>query len=137
MLTVATIGAGFYVLNVALSDNLSFRPGDVAYYIVATSRTVREFPRFSAAAQAVDFTYSARDGTAPEQISMTYASTAAAEDLDRRHRAYCQVQHYASVPEDDLFLASRLGCEASDYRIEVNLRPHDQGTLVTVDFVER
>ncbi len=42
-----------------------------------------------------------------------------------------------NVPEGDLFLASRLGCEASDYRIEVKLRPRDQGTLVTVEFLER
>ncbi len=137
MLTVTAIGAGIYVLSVSLSENLTFRLGDAAYYIIATSKTVREFPRFSAAAQAVNFTYSARDGPAPGQISMTYASTAATEDLDRRHRAYCEGQRYASVPEDDLFLASRLGCEASDYRIEVKLRPRDQGTWVTVEFLER
>ena len=137
MSTVIVIGVGAYVLSVSLSEHLTFRLGDAAYYIVATSKTVREFPRFSASGKAVNFTYRARDGPAPGQISMTYASSAAAQDLDRRHRAYCEDQRYASVPEDDLFLASRLGCEASDYRIEVGLLPRVKGTLVTVDFLER
>ncbi len=136
-LTVTAIGAGIYVLSVSLGEHVTFRRGDAAYYIIATSKTVRAFPRFSASARAADFTYVARDGPAPGQITMTYSSTAGVADLDRKHRAYCESRNYTSVPEDDLFLASRLGCDASDYRIEVFLRPRENGTSVTVDFVER
>ena len=128
---------GFYVLNVALSDHLTFQRSDIAYSIVVTSKTVREFPRFAAARQAVDFTYSARDGTAPGQIIMTYSSISAVEDLDRKYRSYCERQGYARFPEDELFLASRLGCDASDYRIEVDFQRRNNSILVTVVFLER
>ena len=111
--------------------------GDAAYTIVATSKTVRDFPRFTTAGQAVDFTYSARDGTAPGQITMTYFSTDAAEDINRKYRDYCQRQGYPIVPEDRHLLSSRLGCDGSDYRIEVDFRRYNTATLVTVVFLER
>lgn len=136
-LTVIAIGGGLYVLNVVFSDNLTFEQGDPAYIFVVTSKTVREFPRFTAAGQTAKFTYSARDGTAPEQIIMTYSSKDTVEDLDREHRTYCERQGYVRVPGDSLILASRLGCDASDYRIEINFVQRKNATLVTVVFLER
>ncbi len=136
-LTVVAIGSGIYVLSVAFSVHLTFQQSDAAYTIVVTSKTVRQFPRFTAAGQAVDFTYSARDGTAPGQIIMTYSSKDAVEDLDRKYQDYCERQGYARVPKDGHFLASRLGCDASDYRIEVDFRQRNNATLVTVVFLER
>ena len=136
-LTVVAIGAGIYVLSIALSDHLTFRRGGPAYAIVVTSGTVRDFPQFGAVKRGAEYTYSARDGTAPGHITMTYASTVGVEDLERRYRDHCARQGYARVPEDRHLLASRLGCDASDYRIEVGFRRQNGTTLVTVDFLER
>lgn len=136
-LTVAAIGGGIYVLNVAFADHLTFRLNDAAYFIVVTSKTVGDFPRFTPVGQVVEFTYSARDGTAPGQIIMTYSSKSAMEDLERKYQGFCAGQSYAKVPEDRRFLASRLGCDASDYRIEVAFQRRNNATLVTVVFLER
>ena len=135
-LIAVLIGIGFYVLNVALSDHLTFQQSDVAYSIVVTSKTVREFPQFTAAGQTVDFTYSARDGTAPGQIIMIYSSSNSVEDLDRKHRVYCERQGYSIVPENEHLLSSRLGCDSSDYRIEVDFQQRNNAILVTVNFLE-
>ena len=136
-LTVVAIGGGIYVLGVALSDHLTFGRNDAAYFIVVTSETVRDFPRFATVGQDVEFTYSARDGTAPGQIVMTYSSKDTVEDLDRKYQGHCTRQGYGRVPKDGYFLASRLGCDASDYRIEVDFQRRANVTLVTVVFLER
>ena len=136
-LLVAATGVGVYVLSIVLSDNLAFRQGSFAYAIVATSDTVRDFPRFVAAGQAVDFTYSPRDGTAPGEIVMTYTSEDAVDDLERKHRQHCERQGYEAVAEDGHLLPSRLACDAQDYRSEVDLQPRGSATSVTVVFLER
>ena len=136
-LIVVAFGIGTYVLSVVFSDHITFRQSDAAYMFVVTSKTVRDFPRFTASRQAVGFTYTARDGTAPGQIIMTYSIKDAVEDLDRKHRSYCERQGYSIVPEDQHFLSSRLGCDASDYRIEVDLQQRNTATLVTVVFMEK
>ena len=136
-LAVVTIGGGVYVLGIALSDHVTFRRNDAAYFIVVTRKTVRDFPRFATVGQAVEFTYSARDGTAPGQIIMTYSSHDGLEDLDRKYQGYCGRQGYTRVPKDGHFLASRLACDASDYRIEVNFQQRKNATMVTVVFLEK
>jgi len=136
-LVVAVTGGGLYVLNLVLSDNLAFRQGDFAYIIV-TTKTVRDFPRFAVIGEKVYFKYSARDGTAPGQIVMTYDSTDTVEDLERKHRAYCQRQDYPEISEDKRLLPSRLACDAFDYRIEIDFRlPRYNATSVRVVFLER
>jgi len=137
-LVVVAIGGGFYVLGIALGDHVTFREGDVAYTIVVTSKTVRNLPRFAAAGQAAAFTYSARDGTAPGQIILTYSSQDAVAELDRKYRDHCTRQGYDGVLENRLFLEkSRLGCDAFDYRIEFEFQRRATATLVTVVFLER
>lgn len=137
LLAVAALAAGFYVLRLVLSDDLAFRQGDLAYAIV-TSETIRAFPRFSAIGDDVDFRYSARDGTAPAEIEMTYHSPDSVDDLLRKYSAYCELQEYAAVPEDEHFLPSRLACDAADHRIEVDFRvPGPDATLVSVTFLEK
>ena len=128
---------GIYVLSIVLSDHVAFRQGGPAYAIIVTSKTVHDFPRFTAAGRDADFTYSARDGTAPGQITMTYSSKDVVNALDRKYRTYCQRQGYASVPESERLLPSRLGCDAPDYRIQIDLQPRGTTTLVTVVFWEQ
>lgn len=137
MLAVAVIGGGLYVLNLVLNDNLAFRQGDFAYTIV-TTKTVREFPRFAVIEERVYFTYSARDGTAPGQIVMTYDSTDSVKELERKHRAYCRREDYPDISKDKRLLPSHLACDASDYRIEVDFQvPRNNATSVRVVFLER
>jgi len=136
-LIAVLIGIGFYVLNVVFSDRLNFQQSDIAYSIVVTSRTIRDFPRFTATGGDVDYTYSARDGTAPGQIVMAYHSNSPADDLDRKYRTYCVRRSYSAIPKNELFLDSRLGCDATDYRIEVNFQQRKESVSVTVVFLEK
>ena len=136
-LVVVAIGSGIYILSVSLSDDLAFRQGDAAYYIVVTSKTVRDFPRYSEVGQVAKFIYSARDGTAPGQIVMTYSSKGSVGEIDEKYQDYCERQGYSKVPNEGLFLESRLGCDASDYRIEVDFQQRSTATSVTVVFIER
>lgn len=136
-LIAGAAGIGIYVLNIVFSDGLKFRQNDAAYFIVATSKTVRNFPRFTAAVRPVDFAYSARDGTAPGQIVMTYSSSDVVADLEGKHRFYCQRQGFPIVPKDRLLSAARLGCDAPDYRIEIDFSRRNNATLVTIVFLER
>ena len=136
-MVVAAIAAGSYVLRVALSEHFTFRQGDAAYWIVMTSKTARDFPRFLAEGQDAAFVYSARDGTAPGWITMTYTSSDTLPDLDSNHRRYCRSQGFSAVPKDGLLLTTRLGCDAPDYRIEIEFRPAGDHNQVTVLFLER
>ena len=137
VLAATAIGAGIYVVNVIFGDNVTFRQGGVTYALIVTSDTVRDFPRFTTAGRPVDFAYSAKDGTAPSQIIMTYLSDEAAEALDRKHRNYCESMPYSIVPVDKHLLESILGCDAPDYRIEIDFHQRNVETLVTVVFLER
>ena len=137
VLATTAVGAGIYVLNIIFSEYIAFRQGGPAYTLLVTSDTVRDFPRFATAGQAVEFAYSARDGTAPSQITMTYASDETAEVLDRKHRDYCERKPYSAVPANKLLLESVLGCDASDYRIEIDFRQHNSAIIVTEVFLER
>ncbi len=132
----AAAAGGIYVLSVALGENVTFEEYDPAYWIVVTSDTVRDFPRFEAEGQTAVFTYDARDGTAPEMIDVQYASSEQPDALARRFYEHCALMAFSPVSKDDLFLPGDLGCDAPDYRIEIALAPRGGGTSVTVRFLE-
>lgn len=136
-LAAATAGGGLYVARIVFSDHLVFRQGGAAYVLIVRSETVRGFPRFAAAGREAEFTYSARDGTAPGVIAMTYASAAGAGDLAARYRDHCRRRGYAPVADGDRLLDSRLACDAADYRIEIAFAARGGATRVTVTFLER
>lgn len=138
VLSVAVIiGGCLYILILVTSDHLEFRENDLAYLAVVTSQTVSGLPRFKAGGDPADFVYSAREGTAPGQIIMTYLSEDTAEGLAQKHRDHCLDRGYAQVPEDQFLLPAQVACDAEDYRIEIALQERGDQTLVTVNFLER
>lgn len=135
--TAAVIGGCLYILILVTSDHLEFRENDLAYLVVVTSETVSGMPRFKAGEDPAEFAYSAREGTAPGQIVMTYLSEDTAEGLVQKHRDHCRGRGYAQVPEDQFLLPAQIACDAEDYRIEISLQERGDRTLVTVNFLER
>ncbi len=132
----AAVAGGVYVLSIALSEDISFQEHHPAYWIVVTSDTVRGFPRFEADGESATFTYRARDGTAPGQITMAYVSKQPIEALEQKHRLFCTQVGYVHVEKNKLLLPTQLGCDAADYRIEIDFRPRADSVLVTVMFLE-
>ena len=132
------IGSGFYVFSLVTSDNLKFQKGDFAHTLIVRSDTIRNFPIINPFDDDIYFTYSARDGTAPEQITMSYDSLASVDELPEKFAAFCKEQNYAAVPQSDYLLRSILACDAPDYRIEIELYlPRHNATRVTVSFLGR
>lgn len=130
------IGSVYYVFNLLTSDNLKFRKGDFAYMLIVRSNVIHDFPTFDVIKEGVSFVYSARDGTAPEEIIMSYDSAASIDDLLQKYRAHCADQNYSEVPEEDFLMHSRLACDAPDYRIEIDFQlPRYDATRVTVSFL--
>lgn len=137
VVAVLAVTVTAYVLRVALSDHYTFRKNDIAYFLVVTSRTIRDFPSFTDADETLKFTYQARDGTAPSQITITYNSNQPAETLRRDYRRHCVDKGYSIVAQDQFLLSSNSGCDAPDYRIETTFQKLSAGTVVTVVFLER
>jgi len=138
MLVIAVTGGGVYIFNLVMSDNLNFRQGDFAHAIVVRSKTIRTFPNFDVIRDGVHFTYSAGDGTAPEQITIRYDSSESVDDLTQKYQAYCEGKGYPIIPEDKHLLRSRLACDAPDYRIEIDFQlPRYDATSVNVVFLEQ
>lgn len=137
-LIVTSIGAGVYVLSVVTSDYLTFRQHHIAYFIVTMSSTIRNFPKFSVIGDEVRFTYSAREGVAPEHITMNYDSSETFENLLQKHQAHCADRGYRIIPEKEFLTQSRLACDAPDYRIEIDIDlPRHNATPVTINFMGR
>lgn len=137
LLAAFALSGGFYVFNLLTSDNLKFKKGDVAHALIIRSGTIRNFPTFDRVSDDVRFTYRARDGTAPEEIVMTYDSSLSIDDLLHKLKAHCESQNYDEVPEDKFLLRSQLACDAPDYRIEINMQlPRYDATRVTVTFLD-
>ena len=67
---------------------------------------------------------------------MSYDSSEPIDALIAEYTDYCAQQDYAEVPEDQFLLRSRLACDASDYRIEIDMQlPRYDATRVTVTFL--
>lgn len=126
-----------YVLRVTLSDHYTFSKNDIAYFLVVTSPTIRDFPSFTDADESLAFIYQARDGTSPSQITLTYNSSEAVEALRQNYRRYCVDTGYPIVARAQYLLSSDFGCDAPDYRIEATFRELSAGNVVTAVFLER
>ena len=135
---LAAAGGALYALSIVLSDHLTYHRGDIAYRLTVTSDTVRGFPTFAMDEKLVDYTYSARDGTAPEQIELTYASEIHPDDLAKAHRYHCVRQGFETNGLDDSQTVNIVRCMARDYFITSAIQPGDDGTArVRVSFVGR
>lgn len=136
LITVA--GSAIYVLSVVLSDHLTYRRSDLAYRLTVTSDTIRGFPTFAKDERQVDYTYSARDGTAPEHIELTYASEIHPDELVQAHRFHCERQGFEFDDARGSQLLNVVRCTARDYFITTAVHPRDNGeTRVSVSFIGR
>ncbi len=137
VLAIALVVVGINVILLVTSDHLDFGEDDLAYHIIVTSETVKNLPRFKPDQERVSFVYSARDGTAPEQITMLYRSEVPPEDLVRRYRTHCQDHGFAEYESDFTPVPTQLACAADDYQIEFAIFGKDGETDVSVFFVGR
>lgn len=138
LVLIAAVAGAVYALSVVLSDQVTFHRGDIAYRLTVTSDTIRGFPTFATDEQLVDYTYSARDGTAPEHIELSYASSIHPDELADAHYAHCVRQGFETIDINDRQLASVVRCRAGDYLITAAAQPRNDGeTQVRVSFVGR
>ena len=133
LVLVAGVAGGLYLFSLVTSDNLEFRDGGLTYAIIVNSRTVSEWPR----GEPARFTYSARDGTAPAVILLSYRSQDSVSDLMQKIRDHCRAEGFAWVPEDRFLPNTVMACDAEDYRIEVALGKQGGGNGVQVSFLEQ
>lgn len=134
---VAALGGGAYYFSIVLSDGLSFGKGDIAHKILVRSDTVRDFPLVEHAGDKPSFFYTARDGTNPARIDLRYASSATKDRLHQSFASHCRTKAFAVETQGLLLADASLSCDAPDYRIEVIIAPADNGTSVTVVFLEQ
>lgn len=137
VVAVLAVAVAVYVLRIALSDHYTFGKNDIAYFLVVTSPTIRDFPRFTSAGEPLEFTYQARDGTSPSQITLSYNSQEPVETLHRNYHRHCVDKGYPVVARDQYLRLSDFGCDAPDYRIEALFRKLGAGNFVTAVFLER
>lgn len=136
LVLIAAATGTTYTLSVVLSDHVTYHRGDIAYRLTVTSDTVRDFPTFARDVKRVDYTYSARDGTAPEQIELSYDSPIHPDDLLEAHRAHCVRQGFDTAGISGHDLRSVVHCQAGDYDITATVQPRGDGeTRVRVSFV--
>ena len=137
VVAVLAVAVTVYVLRVALSDHYTFAKNDIAYFLVVTSPTIRDFPSVTDANETLKFTYQARDGTAPGQITLTYNSHEPLKTLHQNYRRHCADKGYPIIARAQYLLSSDFGCDAPDYRIETTFRKLSAGHVVTAVFLER
>jgi hypothetical protein len=138
LVLIAAATGAVYALSILLSDQVTYRRGDIAYRLTVTSDTIQSFPTFAKDERLIDYTYSARDGTAPEHIELSYASTIHPDELADAHHAHCVRQGFETIDINDRQLASVVRCRAGDYLITAAAQPRNDGeTQVRVSFVGR
>jgi hypothetical protein len=125
------------VANLVLSDDLEFSDGGLTYAFIVRSDTIREFPRIDLTEGPASFHYRARDGTAPGEIQLRYASTKTERQLIDDYGMYCHRKGYDPVDKEHRLLKSDFACDAPDYRIEIDFQGGAARTGITVFFLER
>ena len=133
LVLLAGVAGGLYVFSLVTSDHLEFQDGGLTYAIVVNSRTVSEWPRDEPAR----FSYSARDGTAPAVIILSYQSQDSVSDLMQKIRDHCRTNGFAWIPEDWFLPDTVMACDAEDYRIEVALEKQGGRNGVRVNVLEQ
>lgn len=134
-LFVLAVGAGLYSLSLILREDVHFRSGELAYYVlVAPYRTMRTFPLYGALRHSVRYEYDAADGPAPARVSCVFTSTATGEALLHAYAAHCPPQREG--PWGTTTGNRGLQCHAPGYHISIAVDTVENGTAVLIVFEE-
>ncbi len=136
-LVVALAGA-VYGLTIVMSEQVTFRRGDLAYRLIVTDDAVRQFPTFAAEGRDVEYVYNASRDDSPRRIGLRYVSDVYPDDLARAHLDHCTRRNFKPLPVEQLSADQLLGCDAPDLRMEAGFHPRDDGMItVVVTFTSR
>ena len=97
LLAALAIGSRFYVFSVLTRDHLKFQRGELVNLLLARRNTIQDFPAIDVTRQGVSYTYSAHDGTAPDQIKMNCESSEAIDAPIAHYADYCAQQVHLGV----------------------------------------
>ena len=130
--SVAAVAAAvLYCFALMLKEDVEFRVGQLAYYIlVAPYGTLRDFPIYAATPTDVRYEYDAADGPAPARLTMTVHSPASAPSILDRYAEYCALR-------DSEIIADTVQCETSDYSIAIIATELQDGARLIITFEEK
>lgn len=112
------IGGGAYLIRLALSDYVEFRHGGLKYWILVP-QAVREFPVDAIQRTNVRYTYSARDGTSPEFITIEFETRGKMADYSARFQDHCTRENDGTNSLTERSHDGRVSCIVGGYSAAV------------------